>query len=125
MKTKPKILLAEDNAGMRLLLSLVLDKTVYDMHHVENGEDAVSFVKDNPGTDLVILDLRMPKASGTRFLEERTRDDQVKKAKVLILSGDTSIEDVAKKYGIEDFVVKGGAPDELLKAVHRLVPCPA
>lgn len=121
MKNKPTILLAEDNHGMRLLLSLVLDKTKYDMHHVENGDEAITFVREHPDTDLVILDLRMPKASGTKFLDARASDDQVKKAKVLILSGDTSIEDVAKKYGIADYVVKGGSPDELLTAVTKMI----
>lgn len=119
---KPRFLVVDDNKGVQVLLQVLLGQEKCELHQASNGDEALAFLRAQPVTDLVILDLRMPRASGTKFLEGRELEPELKKIKVLLLSGDLSIDQVAKRFGITDFLEKGGNPNKLVEIVRRLVP---
>jgi DNA-binding response OmpR family regulator len=60
---KTKILLADDDAGVREALGLVLKSEHYDVVFAKTGREAAAkFIEDVP--DLVLLDLNMPDRDG-------------------------------------------------------------
>ena len=60
---KPKILLADDDAGVREMLGRVLESEHYDVVPARTGREAAArFIADLP--DLVLLDLNMPDRDG-------------------------------------------------------------
>jgi DNA-binding response OmpR family regulator len=60
---KTKILLADDDAGVRETLGLVLKSEYYDVMFAKTGREAAAkFIADVP--DLVLLDLNMPDRDG-------------------------------------------------------------
>ena len=60
---KTKILLADDDAGVREMLGLVLKSEHYDVMFAKTGREAAAkFIADLP--DLVLLDLNMPDRDG-------------------------------------------------------------
>jgi CheY-like chemotaxis protein len=119
---RPRILLVEDNYATQMLLKIVLGSVGYDLDMVSNGSEGLTFLKGHPDTSLVILDLRMPKHSGVSFLEARARSDELKRVPLMILSGDSTIEEVASNFGIEHYLMKGTKPSALISLVRQLAP---
>lgn len=87
------ILIVDDHETIWDFLIEALQLLGYSVLLAENGEDAVSIYKENPGVvDLVLLDMIMPKMGGHQaFYQLRTIDPDVK---VLLSSGFVSEEEV-------------------------------
>lgn len=119
---KETILLAEDEPGIRDLLSLVLDTHGYHVISAENGEEAVLKFKENKETvDLVILDGIMPKKSGKEAFQEIKVIHP--KIKTIFVSGYP--QDLLDFEGMEGQEVnclqKPVRPAELLKKVREIL----
>ena len=70
VKTRPRkwVLVVEDNARLRALWIEVLEEVGYRAVGSEDGLAAADLIRDLY-PDLILLDLRMPRASGWDFLE--------------------------------------------------------
>ena len=121
---RPRILLVDDNYATQMLLKIVLGSVGYNLDMVSNGSDGADFLRAHPSIALVILDLRMPKYSGVTFLEARSQSDELMRIPVMILSGDSTIEEVAANFGIEHYLMKGTKPSALISLVRQLAPSP-
>lgn len=58
------ILVADDDRSSFLYIEAILEKTGAKLFWVENGLEAVEFVKTKPNLDVVLMDLRMPVMNG-------------------------------------------------------------
>ena len=116
---KKKILICDDEEGVRESLKLILEDD-YDLSLAANGNEAIEKVKKE-SPDLVILDIKMPKISGVDTLKE------IKKAspntKVIIASGYKSVEVAAEvmKDGASDYMVKPFESKEVLSKVKSII----
>lgn len=119
---RPQILVVDDNHATQILLRIVLGMAGYDLHKAHDAEEAVAFLKIRPRTELVILDLRMPRHGGVAFLEARAADPQMCMIPIMILSGDSALHEVASRFGIEHYLMKGGKPSHLVDLVRTIVP---
>jgi PAS domain S-box-containing protein len=63
-KSKKTILVAEDEEYNYFLVREILDFHDVDILHAWNGEDAVKLFKENPGIDLILMDIKMPVLNG-------------------------------------------------------------
>ncbi|MGP6089978.1 ATP-binding protein [Antarctobacter jejuensis] len=71
-----RILVADDNATNRLILSRFLKATRADLTYVETGEAAVEAVRDGDRFDVILMDVQMPVLDGvgaTRQIREMER----------------------------------------------------
>jgi DNA-binding response OmpR family regulator len=67
-----KILIADDNASDRLLLSKIIGKQGHEIVQAENGKDAIDcFVKEAP--DIILMDVMMPELDGKGAAKEIKR----------------------------------------------------
>lgn len=57
--TGERILVVDDEQGIRELIQLYLEKKNYKVKSVDNGEKAIEYVRNN-NTDLILLDIEMP-----------------------------------------------------------------
>lgn len=64
-----RILVADDEPGIRLLLYDALKRYGHEVTTVENGTEAVEHVANNQ-VDAVFMDIRMPKGDGVWALKE-------------------------------------------------------
>lgn len=100
------ILLAEDNELDVELTRKSFEQTKFavNMHHVENGEQCLAFLRregqyaDAPKPDLVLLDLNMPVMDGREVLSEMVDDDELKAFPVVILTTSEDDRDVLAMY---------------------------
>ena len=73
---KKQILVVDDEANLRRVLSAQLARDGYEVHAAEDGEAGARLPREHH-IDLVITDLRMPKVDGMDLLRAALRDDPV------------------------------------------------
>jgi two-component system response regulator RegX3 len=115
-----KILVVEDEVGMRDPLVYLLRSEGYEVIEAEDGESAVEiFTKE--GADLVLLDLMIPKLNGKDVCKALRTDSDV--PIIMLTAKDTEIDKVIGfEIGADDYVTKPYSKNELLarmKAVLR------
>jgi two-component system response regulator AtoC len=117
------ILVVDDEAPMRHMLRLVLEKGGYRVAEAADGESALD-VLEQEAFDLVLCDIRMPGVDGLAFIRESVKRGNP--ATMIMMSAygtlDTAIE--CMKLGAYDYISKPFKPDEVLltlkKAEERL-----
>src|SRR5215204_2321166 len=117
---KAKILIAEDDANIRLGLVATLESDGYAVTAASDGAQALRLYPQEK-FDLVILDIMMPKASGYDVCRElRARGTRVP---VLFLTakGEEVDKVVGLKLGADDYVTKPFGVHELLARVEALL----
>ena len=106
-KCRPvELLLVEDNENdVRLTeISFQRSKLAVNMHHVENGEKCLAFLRkeddfaDAVTPDLILLDLNMPVMDGREVLAEIVKDDKLKHLPVVVLTTSDDERDVLSMY---------------------------
>jgi DNA-binding NtrC family response regulator len=114
-----KILVVDDEIGIRELLSEILSDEGYDITLAENAA-AARAARMATRPDLVLLDIWMPDTDGVTLLKEWAANDLLSMP-VIMMSGhgtiDTAVE--AVKLGAMDFLEKPIALQKLLAAVRR------
>ena len=68
MDKKQKILIVDDAELNREILKEILGET-YNYLEAENGKQAIHIMGDNPGIDLMLLDINMPQMNGFEVLK--------------------------------------------------------
>lgn len=81
-----KVLVVDDDPDVCLFNTTVVEENGYTPLEADNGEDGLRIIREQK-PDLVILDVLMPKQSGIRLYRELKTDPNLKKIKVIILSG--------------------------------------
>jgi len=112
-----RILLADDDPGVRESTARMLRSAGYTVQSVSTGEEAFEVAKAG-GFDVVLSDMRMPGLSGIEVL--RKLRDAGADASFIIMTGFGTVESAveAMKLGAVDFVQKPFFRDELLMRVR-------
>ena len=119
MSEKPKLLIVDDDPDIRNVLNLLL-REEYETAVSSNGKDAVSFMEENPETDLIILDVMMPGMDGIETCEKIR---SFSNAPILFLTAKSAEKDrlAAYRSGGDDFLSKPFSQAELLAKVNSLL----
>jgi two-component system response regulator AtoC len=115
---KKQILVVDDEANLRKVLSAQLARDGYDVHTAEDGEEALAFLREHH-IDLVITDLKMPKMDGMDLLRAAVRDDPSLPVVMLTAHGtiDNAVE--ALKSGAFDYITKPFDQNEVRQIVRK------
>ena len=125
-KTKNKILIVDDDSGIRDIYSIALSAKDFDVITAVNGEEGLEkSIKETP--DLILLDISMPVMDGLTMLKKlRATNDYAKKVKVILLTNlSAGNEDIIK--GVVEtepdyYIVKSSlSVSELVKKVKEVV----
>ena len=86
MAGRGRILLVEDEEGVRGIAAQLLASRGYDVEEAPDGEEAMDILKDNPGGfDLVISDVVMPGMDGPTLIREAK--ELLGNARIVFISG--------------------------------------
>ncbi|MCD6066499.1 MAG: two-component system response regulator [Bacteroidetes bacterium] len=123
-KERLKILLAEDDLNLGVLLVDYLETEGFDVKLCKDGELALKAFESN-SFDLCLLDVMMPKLDGFALAETMRAKD--KKIPIIFITARSLKEDKLKGYdlGADDYITKPFDEEELLwkiKAVIRRIP---
>ncbi|MCL4456065.1 MAG: sigma-54 dependent transcriptional regulator [Nitrospirae bacterium] len=113
-----KILVIDDQIGMRKSLSILLKKEGFHADTAENGEQAIDYLKKS-SYDLVITDMKMSPGTGLDILYYvRERHPQTD---VIIMTGYGTVDSavLAMKMGAFDYIPKPFNNEEILHRVRK------
>ncbi len=119
MNKIPHILICDDDPVVHESLSLYLDAERYSHSSAFNGEESLQKVEtDHP--DLVILDVMMPKLSGTDVIREIRRTSRLPII-MLTAKGEEIDRVLGLELGADDYIVKPFSPREVIARIKAVL----
>ena len=117
-RTRPRVVVADDNADMRGYISGLLSPTC-DILAVPDGDAALEAVQAQP-VDLVVTDVMMPRLGGIELLQRLRGDERTRGVPVILVSARAGEDDTVAGLdtGADDYIVKPFTARELVARVH-------
>ncbi len=113
-----KILVVDDDRGLRKSLTLILSDAGYEVRVAEDGEEGLAVaLAEKP--HLILCDVRMPKKDGLAFLREYTEAGGSALVLVMTAYGSLELAVEAMKAGAYDYIPKPFGADEVLLTVRK------
>ncbi|KAB2333027.1 MULTISPECIES: response regulator [Bacillaceae] len=120
---KGKILIVDDQFGIRILLNEVLQKEGYETFQAANGVQALDIVaKHTP--DLVLLDMKIPGMDGIEILKRMRVDNKEIRVIIMTAYGELDMIQEAKDLGALTHFAKPFDIDDIRAAVKKYLPVP-
>ena len=113
------ILIVEDDFDVRESLSEALRDEGYAIECAVDGEQALEYLRNGGRPGLILLDLMMPRMSGSEFRMVQKVDPQLKHLPVVLLSADGAMEEKAKALETDGALRKPIDLEQLLKVIER------
>ena len=120
-----RILIVEDEAPIREMLSFVMEQHGYQAVEAHDFDAAVGKIAE-PYPDMVLLDWMLPGGSGIQLAKKIKGDDLTRNIPIIMLTARGEEEDKIKglEVGADDYITKPFSPKELMarmRAVFRRV----
>jgi CheY-like chemotaxis protein len=113
------ILIVEDDFDVRESLSEALRDEGYAIDCAVDGEQALEYLRGGARPGLILLDLMMPRMSGSEFRMIQKVDPQLRHVPVVLLSADGAMEEKAKALETDGAIRKPIDLELLLKVIER------
>jgi DNA-binding response OmpR family regulator len=121
-KTRPVVMLVDDDDVMQLLVAGALDRTPYELVSAQDATVAVSLLRRKP-SDLILMDVNLPDFSGITLTQRLKLVPDFAGIPVVMLTSEgrrETIED-SLKAGAADFIVKPFTKEALIKKLDRFL----
>ncbi len=115
---KWKVLIIDDEEGIRKVLDITLTDAGYDVLTAAGGEEGLSLCEE-AGPHIVITDIRMPGMDGLEVLRRIKRQFPDREVIVATAFGDMDVAVRALQLEASDFITKPIGNDALLVALER------
>lgn len=117
-----KILLAEDEPVIRMLITDTLEDEGYDIDIATDGAEAMTYIEKNQ-YDLLILDYMMPRMTGMEVIGKVREMPENQQLKILMLSAKNqhSERERVMQIGANEFMSKPFSPMELIRRVREML----
>ena len=118
---KEKILILEDEIGIRSFVSINLKREGYDIIEAGTGQEAIEKIDSEDGISIALLDVMLPDMSGIEVCKYiRAKYDQVG---IIMLTAKSQEEDKIEGFmsGADDYMVKPFSIKELMVRVLALI----
>lgn len=121
-KQMNKILLAEDEEVLRMLIMDTLEDEEYDVDEAADGKEALDYLQ-NHEYDLVILDYMMPVFTGLEIIEKLRGGNQTFQGKIMMLSAKSQTYEQEKiiQAGADYFMAKPFSPMKLVEKIEEIL----
>ncbi len=113
-----KILVIDDDQGLRRSLSLILDEGGHGVVVASNGADGLAVAK-NEEPDLILCDVRMPQMDGLEFLERYQQEEGGALVIMMTAYGSVDLAVKAMVAGAYDYIPKPFGADEVLLTIRK------
>jgi signal transduction histidine kinase/ActR/RegA family two-component response regulator len=117
-----QVLLAEDNAVIRMLITQMLNKAGHEVIIAENGQQAVDNMSEN--IDLVLMDCQMPVVDGfeaTRLIRQHEQNCGKPRVPILALTAHAmaGFREKCIAQGMDDYLTKPLSQTDLLAIIAK------
>lgn len=114
-----KVLVIEDEEGMRDILKTYLENNDYKVYFAEDGKTGINIFKNN-SIDIVLLDVMLPDISGWNVLKTIR---ETSKVPVMMITARSEEYDrlLGFDLGADDYVVKPFSPREVVARIKAIL----
>jgi len=118
----PRILIAEDSACVRQMLSNTLRDEGYEVIEAIDGSDAIEKASQSK-PNFVITDLNMPNSNGIELIQSLRNNPLFKYTPILILTTESqeARKQEGKQAGASGWIVKPVKPTQLITLIKRML----
>jgi two-component system, response regulator, stage 0 sporulation protein F len=116
-----KLLIVDDQFGIRILLNEVFQKEGYQTFQAANGIQALDIVT-NHAPDLVLLDMKIPGMDGIEILKRMKKLNPDIRVIIMTAYGELDMIQEAKDLGALTHFAKPFDIDDMRKAVRQYLP---
>lgn len=122
MPKNRKILVVDDSATVRKLISGKLEKSGHEVFCAVDGLDALEKIKEFV-PDLILLDINMPRMDGYQVCKLIRSSDQTKDVPIVMISGKDGFFDKVRgrMAGTTGYITKPFGPETLMKMVETYI----
>jgi DNA-binding response OmpR family regulator len=116
------VLVAEDDADIRMLITLKLTQAGHQVRGFGDGLSAAADAREHP-PDLAVLDVMMPGRSGLEVCQELRQDPATANIPVILLTAMAREADIAAGLaaGADDYIVKPFSPRDFTMLVSAVL----
>jgi CheY-like chemotaxis protein len=114
------IFLVEDDFDVREALVETLRDRGYEVESASDGEQALQLLRAGARPGLILLDLMMPRMSGSEFRVAQLADPALSELPVILLSADGRMEEKAVALRVQGAIRKPIDLDELFSVIERV-----
>jgi len=120
--TGKKILLIEDEAAIREMVAMALERAGYVVSEAEDAPQAERLLSDGV-PDLILLDWMLPGSSGIELARRFRRDDYTREVPIIMLTARSEEDDRIRglESGADDYVTKPFSPRELIARIKAVI----
>lgn len=116
---KKRILVADDDPGIRDVFTIIFQKAGYDLELKEDGEDLLKNKFVLP--DLFLIDKQLSGYDGLEICRYLKKRDQTRNIPVVIISASPNISYLARDAGADFFIEKPFDMKNLLKTIDTFI----
>lgn len=118
---RTRILIVEDDSSLRQVLSMLLEKEMFEVVQAENGQDALEKLYQQP-PQIVLCDLMMPVMDGREFLKRLKNNKQTSSIPIVMLTAadDENNEIDLIDLGADDFISKASSSSLMLSRIRKI-----
>lgn len=122
MRDADSILVVDDEANIRTILTYLLEQEGFEVRTAPSGAGAFAALAERL-PDLVILDVMMPEIDGFQVLTSMRRDHRTQNVPVILLTakGDVPHKVQGLRVGANDYLVKPFVHEELILRVRNML----
>ncbi|MGH2772193.1 MAG: response regulator transcription factor [Actinomycetota bacterium] len=117
-----KLLIVDDEPGVRSLVKMTLESQNYEILEASNGREALDQARQHH-PELILLDVAMPQLSGLEVCREIKSDPAMSDVKILMLTARSqqSDEQGGVEAGADGYFTKPFSPISLLEKVDEIL----
>ncbi len=122
-KSEPKILIVDDSAVVREMLSLTFTTAGYQTEQAGDGQEALEKLRAGLSCNLILSDIEMPRMDGLELLIRLREDKKLAEIPVAMLTsyGDQKLQRMATQRGAKGYFLKPYIEGAMLDAAKRLI----
>lgn len=114
-----KILIAEDNQDILLILDMILNDAGYTVEPLPDGKGIVDRKNDWP--DLFILDKELPYIDGLALCKYLRVNEATRDIPIIMISAYHKLRPKAEQAGVNDFIEKPFDVKTLLQKIEKYI----
>ena len=120
MNETPRLLLVDDDDGIRVSLSAFLTRAGFQVEMASNGEQVLATL-DKLKPDLVVMDVLMPRMDGRETLRRMRQAGNLTPVILLTQVGEATERAMALEEGADDYINKPFEPHELVARIRAVL----
>jgi CheY-like chemotaxis protein len=111
------VLIVDDDTELRLIYRQTLERNGFRVREAQDGVQAMEMLNEEM-PDLIILDMMMPRMSGSTVLKLLADNDKFANVRLVLITAYPHFRETAISFNVDQFLAKPVRPSDVVNAVR-------